>query len=280
MNNIINWLINKSNLIVWLVKDSIQFNDFSLMTLTKSNVWIVVKNNDNLWLDNIKLKTSESQNSNWWKILDKTYWIKKISLELFIQGSSYSDLLTRIDELKKNLDWINWKLYIEYNWQTRVYEATCDKVNIWRINSLDDFADSINIDFQLSWPFWILEDVEVDFSSWKTTDFQKIITNLWTYKSYPKFIFIWKTWSTITQINIEILELWATSWYNVTIPVIIWNNDIFEIDYGEKTAKLNWIEKQFFWFMTALKVNTNLIKFSFIWTINIDTYILYSKTYL
>ena len=280
MNDLTNSLTNEQEIYTTsIIKDEIQFNDFSLMDFCKNWVWISVINPDFLSENNIKLKIYESEDSNWWKIINKTNWIKTSNMEIFIQWASYYDLMNRIDDLKKNLDWINWKLYILVNWEHRVYEATCNNIIIPRITKLDDFVSWIIIDWKISSPFWFSENPSIIYALWKTANFQESVNNIWNWKAYPRFIISWKSWCNITSLNIEILKYWETSWYNLTINENIINNSVLNIDYLLKTAKLNSVEKRFYWFMTPLDLGTNIIKFTFTWTVNIDCSILYNKVW-
>lgn len=279
MNEIFNSQINDSSPILWLTKGIIQFNDINLTSLKDNSTWYIVKSGNELSLNNAILEEYVSEIIDWWTIIDKRYGNKWVPFTLFIQGSDYSDLITKIQALKQWLNEKNWKLYITRAGITYTFTATCNNIVIPDFNVNEDFVDNVQISFIFTSPHWIVEEPEVTQLS-EITDFEKIITNSWNYKSYPKIIFIWKSWSTITDINIELKKVWDISWESLFINEWINDWDVLIADYNEKTVTINDVEIPFDWFMTPLEVWMNVFDFIFTWTVNLDVYILYNKTYL
>lgn len=279
MNEIINSLINDSQPIAWLTKGIVQFNDFDLSSLCWNTTWYIIQTWNELSLDNTIIEEYVSEIIDWGIIIDKRYWNKWVPFTLFIQWSSYSDLLLKIQALKKNLNNKNWILYFTRDWVVYSYTATCSNIVIPDFNKTQDFLENIQLNFIFTSPHWTIEEAEVTQLS-QTTDFEKIITNAWTYKSYPKIILIWKSWSTITDIDIELKKVWLVSWDIITISQLIWNWDVLIIDYHEKIVTFNWTEIVWSWFLTPLETWSNVFDFTFTGTVNLDIYILYNKVFL
>jgi len=88
-------------------------------------------------------------------ITDNRYGAKRIVLIGRVQGSSTTDLESRLDTLRANIvgyDKINKTLEIEYNGTTRNYTATCVNINIDRRNGTINFAE-FQIEFISTTPF-------------------------------------------------------------------------------------------------------------------------------
>lgn len=279
MNDLVNSLINDISPVYSLTKWIFQFNDFDLSDLCSNTTWYIIKTWNELSLDNVILEEYVSEIIDWGTIIDKRYWNKWVSFNLFIQASSYSDLISKIQDLKKNLNWKNWNLYITRAWVVYTYTATCNNVKIPDFNTNQDFIDDIQLDFIITSPNWQIDEPVVTQVT-KTTDFEKIINNEWNYKSYWKVILIWKVWCLITDINIELKKIWEVSWESLFINNILNEWDVIIVDYLNKTVSYNWVEIPFTWFMVPLETWNNVFYFTFIGTINIDCVILYNKIYL
>lgn len=279
MNEIINSLINDSQPIAWLTKWIVQFNDFDLSSLCNNSTWYLIQTWNELSLDNTIIEEYVSEIIDWGTIIDKRYWNKWVPFTLFIQWSSYSDLLLKIQALKKNLNNRNWTFYFTRDWTIYTYEATCNNIVIPDFNKNQDFLDNIQINFIFTSPHWSIEEPEVSQIT-KTANFEKIITNAWTYKSYPKIILIWKTGSSITDVNIELKKVWEVTWENVFVNESINEWDVLIIDYKEKIVTINWVETTFSWFLTPLQTGNNVFDFTFTGVVNLDIYILYNKVFL
>lgn len=279
MNESLNFLINDSQPIAWLTKGIVQFNDFDLSDFTVWGTGFIVKTWNELSLENIILEEYVSEIIDWGTIIDKRYWNKRISFKLFIQGSDNADLLSKINALKQNLHSKNGYLYITRNNIVYRYEATCESIIIPSFSSIDDFIDNIELSFILTSPHSVIEEPIV-WNWTKTADFEKIINNLWTYKSYPKVMIIWKSWCAITDTDIELKKVWETTWNNIFIDQAITEWDVLEIDYNAKTINFNQSEIPFTWFLTPLETWLNVFDFTFTGTVNVDVYILYNKVFL
>lgn len=279
MNELVNSLINDTQPVSWLTKWIIQFNDFDLTSLCNNSTWFVIKTWNELSLDNIIIEDFVSQVIDWGTVIDKRYWNKSVWFTLFIQWSNYWDLISKIQELKQNLNEKNWKLYITRNWVVYSYTATCNNIVIPNFNTNEDFVDDVRLNFIITSPHWEIDEPEVAQIS-KIADFEKIITNIWNYVSYPRIVLIWKSGCNIADLNIELKKVWDASWEALFIDENVVDWDVVIIDYKEKFVTVNWVEVSFSWFMIPLEVWMNVFDFTFTWTINFDVIILYNKVFL
>ena len=280
MNEIINSLINDIQPISSLTKWILQFNDYNLTSLCWNASWVMVKTGNTLSLDNITIERYTSEILDWWIVIDKRYWNKSVKFTLFIQGDNYSDLVSRVQELKKNLNSKNGKLYFTLNGVVYTYTATCTDITIPDFSSLDDFIDDIWVTFLITSPHGILEEPEVIFLQ-KTNDFEKIVLNSWDYKTYPQVIIIWKTGANISSISIDMKQTGAISGETLTITTPFTEWDVLSIDYKEKLITLNGDSLNWDWFMMPLETGSNVMDFTFTGTTkNFDIYILHNKILL
>ncbi len=279
MNIIVNDILNDTPSILGLSKWLVQFEDIDLTSLCSSSAWYMIKNWNSLSLDNIEITEFVSNLVDWWSVINKKYWNKKVSFALYIQGLDHNDLIEKINSLKKLTQKENWSFYITYWWVSYKYTATLTSIQIPNFSTLDDFIDEIVLEFLFTSPHWQVEEPIV-FNWTYTDDFQKIVNNSWNYKTYGKFILVWKTWNNITNINLEIKAPWEVSWLSTNFDLTFWVDDVVIIDYNEKTITLNWTELVFTWYMVPFETWNNVINFSFIWDVNLDTYILYNKILL
>jgi len=280
MNEIVNNLVNDSQPILWITKSKFQFENIDLVSLCWNTSWYAIKNWNELSLDNVILEEYVSEIIDGWTIIDKRYWNKRVLFNLFIQGSDHNDLINKIQQLKRDLNEKNGKLYITRAWVSYMYTATCSSIVFPDPNPTKDFLDDVQISFIITSPHGNIEEPEVIQLITETTDFEKIINNTWTYKSYPKVILIGRVWASITDVNIELKKVWEITWNDVFINEAIGNWDVLIVDYNEKVVTINWTEIPFTWFLTPLEVGNNVFDFTFSGTVDLDVYIIYNKVFL
>jgi hypothetical protein len=211
MNILVNQIINDSPSVLGLSKWLVQFEDIDLTSLCSSSTWYMIKNWNTLSLDNIAITEFVSDLVDWWSVLNNKYLNKKVSFALFIQGLDHNDLIEKINSLKKLTQKENWKFYITYGGVSYKYIVTLQSIQIPNFSTLDDFIDDIVLDFLITSPHGEVEEPIV-FNGSYDDDFQKIINNTWNYKTYWKFILVWKTGNNVTNINLEIKKPWEVSW--------------------------------------------------------------------
>lgn len=275
---LVNDILNDIEYLRTLTKWDIQFNDTDLSSLDGRWYWIMVKHWNELSLDNIDITEFESELSDWWYVLNKKYWNKKIAFTLFVQWSSYNDLLIRLSELKAGLEWVNGDLCIKRGDTIYKYEATCTKITINDFDLYQDWADDVKVEFVLTSPFGETLDAEIiNFTKENINQFEKIVTNIWNYKAYPTIIIVWKPWCDCSAQEIEIKKVWDVSGQTVTTSLTLQNQDVLLLDYKNKQITLNNVIQPFDGFMTALEVWKNVINFNLTWDINVEITILYNK---
>jgi len=276
---LVNDLVNKIEYLKWVNKGSLQFNEFDLTSLETSKdwYWIMAKHWNELSLDNIDIVEFESELTDWWYVLNKKYWNKKVPYTLFVQGRDHSDLLRRLSELKAWLDWINGNLYIRRDGKVYVYEATCTKVQISDFDMYQDFADDVKVEFLFTSPFGEMQDAEITTFVKQTWNFEKIITNSWNYKAFPKIIIIWKNDCNSTKQTITVKDIWQVDGVTVSVDCELKHQDVIIFDYKEKQVLFNNEPQPFDWFMKFLTVWKNVVTFDLVWTVDVEVVILYNK---
>lgn len=274
-------LFNQDHFVPEAVQDDIEFNEYSLMSyFWWTNLWIAVQWANLFDLNNIDIAQFVSEQIDGGSIEQKKYGNRALSLSLFIQASSYSDLIDRIEDLKKNTRWIEWDLDIRVNWQMRTYKATVSSLVFPRFSSLDDFLEWIEMQLIITSPHWMLKDPTIN-SSVLTWDNEKILLNIWTYEAYPRIIFSFKsTWNALTWIDISMKKAWETTSFVVSIAETITNDDVLILDYWTKIVTLNGNEINFSGFMTPMGDWHTVFWFEFTGTVNATQYIVYNPTFL
>ncbi len=274
-------VVNFDNTLQSTNKDKIEFNGFSLSSLCWNNYWIILKTGNLFDSSNIDLWKFVSSQIDGGGIYSKKYWNKTITLSLFIQGESYSDLISRIDQLKKNTRGVEKDFDILVNWEYRTYKATVENINVPDISELDDFVDNVEMTLTVTNWNWTVKSPNSVFLPNLTWSFEVILNNEGTHESFPKIILIFKnSWNAVTQTDVSIKEIWGISPFIVTLPETITDGDVVIFDYVEKTVTINGVEKPFNNPMTPLDVGFNVVGVTFSWSVNLDAYVLYNKVYL
>lgn len=282
INTQANNLVNQDTIISWLIKWKVEFNNFDLTSLCSwSKTWIIITDHNFFDNGNIDIWAYVFSLIDWWWIYQKKYTNKDIQIKLFIQWESYEDLISRIDELKKNTQWIEAELDILVNWEYRTYIATCNSITIPNLSASQDFVDELQMNFTITNWNWYKKQPEYTYFANQTWNLEWIINNLWTEKSFCKIIMLMKdNWNNISNIEIVNKKIWDITWYPVTITSWVTNSDVLIFDYNEKIVTLNDEEIVFYWPMTPLETWYNVININITWSCNYDAYILYNKVYL
>lgn len=258
----------------------ISFNWYNLMSLCSSTTWVIIQKLNAFDINNVDLVSFISSLSDWGWVINKKYSNKNLSMSIFIQWTSYSDLVSRIDELKKNLQYVESFLDITINWEIRRYTATVSSITVPSFNKLQDYIEWIEVEFLITSPHWIkVTENQVTMNA-MTSDFSKLVDNQWTYKVYPIVKIITNSGSTLTWIWITHKKVWETVWYTVSISETILPNSVVIFDYIQKIITINDVEVNFSWIMMPMEVWQSVFSFDFTWTINVNTYIIHNPTFV
>lgn len=250
------------------------------MSLCWSTTGVIIQTMNAHSLQNIDLTSFVSSLSDWGGVINKKYSNKNISLTLFIQWTSASDLIARIDELKNNMQDVESNFDILVDWTVRRYTATVTSIIIPSFRKYDDYVDWIEVEMLITSPHWSNPIFAQTYVQWMTTDFSKVVQNEWTYKVYPIIQVITNTGSTLTWIWITHKKVWQTTWYTVSIAETINPDSVVIFDYVNKKVTINDVEVNFSWIMMPMDVWQSVFDFDLTWTINVNAYVLHNPTYL
>jgi hypothetical protein len=109
---------------------AVSFNGLNLISLCSESTGIIVKSANFFDLNNINVTSYNSEQSDGGGIIQKRYENKQVSLSLFIQGSSYSDLVSRLDSLKDSLQGEDNDFDVLIDGVVRTYTATVTSITI------------------------------------------------------------------------------------------------------------------------------------------------------
>lgn len=255
------------------------FNGYDLMSLCSSSVWVAVQS----WnLHNVvaQLTSSESSMADGWSIIDKRYSNKVILVTLYIQWSSYDDLVTRIDELKEKTQWVEWFFDINVWGKIRRYEATVQSIIVPWFKKTQDFVEWIEMEMLITSPHWRLKEISQAYVQSMTSDFSKLVTNSGNYKTFPIVELITNAWSTLSAVSIEMKKVWESSWYTISIAETINPSSVVIFDFIEKKVTINDVEVNFSGVMMPLETGQSVFTFDMTGTIDVNAYILHYPTFL
>lgn len=258
----------------------ISFNGYNLMSLCWSTTGVIIQTMNAHSLQNIDLTSFVSSLSDWGWVINKKYSNKNISLTLFIQWTSASDLIARIDELKNNLQDVESNFDILVDWTVRRYTATVTSITIPAFKKYADYLDWIEVDMLITSPHWSNPVLSQTYVQWKTTDFSKVVQNQWTYQVYPIIQIITNPSSTLSAIWITHKRVWEISWYTVSITEAIAPNSVVIFDYVNKKVTINDTEVNFSGIMMPMETGQSVFDFDFTGTIDVNAYVLHNPTYL
>lgn len=232
-------------------------------------------------LNNISITSFESSLADGGWVINKKYGNKSLSMVLYIQWTTHNDVIARIDDLKKNIQAVEWDLDIKIAWSARRYKATVSSIVIPSFKSLHDYVEWIEVEFLITSPHWESPTIQQTYVQNITTPtYSKVVDNIGTYKVYPVVQVITNTSSTLSSISITHKSVGDLTWYTITINETIPEFSVIIFDYVNKTVTVNWVEVNFSGIMMPIEINSSVFDFSFTWTIDVNTYILYNPTYL
>lgn len=288
-STIYNSFLQESTLydVYWEAITDVDWNPLSVLERERlvyqkvnANAWIAVQTLNWFDLTNINVTSFESSLSDGWWVIDKRYWNKNISMSLFIQWSTHNDLIARIDDLKKNIQWIEWNLDITIAWAKRRYTATAKSITVPRFSKTTDFLEWIEVEFLITSPHWSSPNTEQVYMQNVLVDTSKIVENKWTYKVYPIIKIMTNTGSSLTWIWITHKNVWDSTWYTISIAETIPANTVVTFDYIEKIVTVWDTEVNFSWVMMPMNIWQSVFEFDFTWTIDVNVYIFHNPTYL
>lgn len=272
-------LFNQDHTYAEAAEYGVAFNWYNLMSLCWASVWIAVQSGSlhNLAAD---VTSAVSSLADGWTVIDKKYGNKTVVISLFIQGTSNSDLISRIDELKLRTQGIDSNFDINIWGKIRRYEATVVSITVPPFNKLVDFLEWIEMEILITSPHWKYKDMSQVYVQWMTADFSKVVTNEWTYKTYPIVELITNAWSTLSWISINMKKIWDASWYTISISETINPSSVVIFDFIEKKVTVNDVEVNFTGVMMPMQTGQSVFTFDLTWTINVNAYILHYPTFL
>lgn len=274
--------VNQSHLLAGATPDSIEFNGYSLMSLCGGAATGIIVQRANFFdLTNINVEEFVANQIDGGGIINKKYDNKQLTLTLMLQQTSYQTLLDAIDDLKKNLQYVEAELNILVGSSVRTYTATVTGIKIPNFNKFADYLEGIDVSFTITSPHWFKSTPTAKYIAGVVGDFTRVVNNVGTYKSDPKIILVCKSsGNAVTQIAIELKKVGDASGYTVTLTAAITDNDVVIFDYKNKVVTINDVEQNFSGVMTELETGFNNFDISFTGTVNADAYILYNETFL
>lgn len=250
------------------------------MSLCGSTTGVIIQTMNAHDLSNIDLTSFVSSLSDWGGVINKKYSNKNISMTLFIQWTSNSDLIARIDELKNNLQDVEWNFDILIDWIVRRYTATVTSMMFPSFKKYDDHVQWIEVELLITSPHWMNPIYAQTYAQGMTADFSKVVINMGTYQVYPVIQVITNPSSTLSAIGITHKRVWETSGYLVSITEAISPNSVVIFDYVNKKVTINDVEVNFSGIMMPMETWQSVFDFDFTWTINVNAYVLHNPTYL
>lgn len=274
--------LNQEHYSASLIQDDVVFDGYSLMTYFNGTeqLGIALQTGNLFDLNNIDVGSYVSEQIDGGWVFFKKYGNKQITLNLYIQGSSYADLLERIENLKRYTATEEADFDVRVNGQIRSYTATVTDITFPRFDMNTDFLEWIQMQLLITSPHWSLKDGVTEIESPVAADFQKVIYNQGKYDAYPKVYLICKpTGNALTGVSITLRKTSETIGDAVSVSTTITNNDVLVFDYKEKIVTLNWDEIDFDGFMTPIKDGYNVFAVDFTGTANINFFIKYNPTF-
>lgn len=259
---------------------TVSFNAFDLMSLCSETTGIAIQQAN---LHNLvaQLTSSESSQSDWGSIIDKRYSNKLITVTLVIQGSSNSDLISKIDDLKKNTQGVAGDFDILINGEIRRYAATVQSIIVPPFKKSVDFVEGIEMEMLITSPLWRYKDLASVYVQNQTADFTKVAENLGNYKAYPIIQVITNAGCDLTALSITMTKVWDVSWYTIGITEVIWPSSVIIFDFIAKKVTINDVEVNFTWVMMPLEVGQSQFAFDLTGTgLDVNAYILHYPTFL
>lgn len=259
---------------------NIAFNGYDLMSLVWSTAWVLIQTGNPYDISAVEIASFVSSLADGWSIVDKKYWNKTISFTMAVQWTDNNDLIYRLDDLKKNTQGIEWFFDITIAWEVRRYDATVSWLRIPPFKRTDDFVQWIEIEMLITSPFWRKTAFSSVYVQNQTANFSKVVSNDWTYESYPIVEIITNTWSTLSAISFEMKKIWEPVWYTISITTAIPPASVVIFDFMEKKVTVNDTEVNFSWIMMPMDIWQSVFTFTLTGSINVNAYILHYPTFI
>lgn len=257
--------------------DDITFNGFSLISACNNETGIAIQTENSRDLANIDLSTFAFWQESGGGVLNRRYTNRTLNVTLTFIEKTYNDLITSIDNFKRNTRQVEWIFSIKDWGITKTAKATLTRFTVGSI-SVNDFAISeIPATFEILDPNWTVEPAITQTFEWITWNLTEEITNNWSTETFWKYYLLFKpTWNTaISSITVKVNEV------PCTINETITNNDAVIFDMVNKEVTINGVEVDFDWFMQELDVGSNIIKYEFTATsVNLDISTLHNNILL
>ena len=223
----------------------------------------------------IELNNFELPNTDWLWNNSAFYRQNEFIIRWILKGENAEKLREQKDRFKKFLTEQNKILQVNFNWEIRRAHAFV----LWLENLFNNQHYNINhINFELTFQIqkWYWEDIKTNSITYEniTSNLQEEINNLWTYKSFPKFILNFITASWTDEIK---LIMWDNQ---ILINETIWDGDLLVIDSKEKELLFNWVPIDFDWVFPILELWLNPFAIEINWTFSCDITVQFVKTFI
>lgn len=253
---------------------SMSTEDFSFNNYWLQNTSILL--NEVQWLfDAGEADVGESANNwrDWGRLLYREWRWKQITLKWIVKAATRELLEAKIDEMKWQLDDIEWMLRYKTQWTWKEISATSKIMNFDRKYYHITFCP-FSITFTINDVYWSLTDKVLDWFTWITTNFNNEFSNKWNKDTYPYFIVSVNSGS-CSQFKMTL------NWIAYTYAGTLSAGDYLIIDSKTWRTKKNWTSVDFSGPCPVFSKWSNLVFFDFwSWTYNIDINVKYSKNFL
>lgn len=284
LNKTINSPLNYSKKNLYSTPDSVTFGGFSLSSRCNNwEYWISIINNPLWGMSDIQLSEFSYWLEDGWWITSREYTWRDLELILNVEGETYTDLLRRIDEIKKWTSGIEEELTIKV-WEQ--YRTTTATLNKWSIEWLEYGVTDVTITlwFKILQPHFYLKDsTSYVFPDITSKIYSESIYNDWTGDTKPVIALAFKPTgnSGITQIEISTKRLWESESYTAIYNGSVTNSDLIVFDFWLlqvfKNADSSW------WFggvMDRFYPEANVFEINIVWTsVDYEASIVYNEVY-
>lgn len=189
-----------------------------------------------------------------------------------IKGEDEAWLISAIDNLKWNLDWIEGYLQVKFGDSYRRIKATVSNIDIPRRHYNINYI-TFSISFLCKEPFFSdIPSLESTFLG-KTTSFQDGISYAWTGETPTRTNIVFNTASWVTSVAMTV------EGKTVTLSQTINSWDVVVLDGEKKSVTVNGVEKDYLGIFKELMRWNNIVTFTINGTFNIDVSVLYRKLY-
>ena len=249
--------------------EDFSFNNYGLMNtsiLTQEVQGLHDAGNADVW---------EAAN-NWqdgWRLLYREWRGKQITIKWIVKAASREALEAKIDEMKWQLDEIEWMFRYKTQWNWKEISATSKAMTFDRKYYHITFCP-FSITLTINDVYWRYTDQIITTLTWLTANFNNEFSNVWNKDTYPKFILSVNSGS-CTQFKMTLNGI------DCTYASALTAGDVLVIDSKTWRVKKNWSTVDFTGPCPVFSKGPNLVFFDFwSWTFNIDINVKYSKNFL